>query len=327
MFKAKLLDCLGCFQELIERHNQNQNIAYMCNRVDSIRDMIESFDDCMTYSDVSEARKLFDELFSSHSVFNEPFIHDKQDSLLFQKLVEEINDLLSSGILREVMSDFKNYVTQENFNRLADVLLDYPFITAVVPPKEENLSFAFLGHTTDEGKTFFQIFTSDDLFLTFYDNEDYYRSEINLLQFGDAILNNEEVCGILINPGVDDFFITRDEFGAIKSYRESVLHIGEQVFIGLPAKDPVELKNALVSFFETEQSVIKAYLLWMARGEGGQNLSHVLIIDSSDDSDTLFPKIAQALEGVDTDGAPVDMMPCEGSAAQWVQDYEPFFER
>ena len=47
------------------------------------------------------------------------------------------------------------------------------------------------------------------------------------------------------------------------------------------------------------------------------------IVCHSDGSKTVM----HVLEGVDTNGAPVDMMPCEGSAAQWVQDYEPFFEK
>jgi hypothetical protein len=62
----------------------------------------------------------------------------------------------------------------------------------------------------------------------------------------------------------------------------------EQVLIGIPAEYPTELINNLCIYFDKEKSVDKAFLLWMVRGEEG---SYLLILDSKEDPNILYPRI------------------------------------
>ena len=80
--------------------------------------------------------------------------------------------------------------------------------------------------------------------------------------------------GIVINPFGANIVITLPMLDGLEN--DCIIKKEEQVLIGIPAEYP------------TEKSVDKAFLLWMVRGEEG---SYLLILDSKEDPNILYPRI------------------------------------
>ena len=92
--------------------------------------------------------------------------------------------------------------------------------------------------------------------------------------------------GIVINPFGANIVITLPMLDGLEN--DCIIKKEEQVLIGIPAEYPTELINNLCIYFDKEKSVDKAFLLWMVRGEEG---SYLLILDSKEDPNILYPRI------------------------------------
>jgi len=128
--------------------------------------------------------------------------------------------------------------------------------------------------------------------------------------------------GMVINPFGANIVITLPMLDGMEN--NCVIEKDEQVLIGIPAEYPTELINELCLYFDREKSVDKAYLLWMVRGEEG---SYLLILDSKEEPDTLFPRVGKFCTGILRDKM-VDMVSANSDFGKnAVRGHKPFYEK
>ena len=107
-----------------------------------------------------------------------------------------------------------------------------------------------------------------------------------------VLKNNKKMIGIVINPFSENIIITKQQINSIVN--SNMLLTGESVKIGVPKKDPIAMKEALKEYFESEGTVTEAYLLLTLRDNGEQ--SYLLILETDEDVNVLYPKLAQIVK-------------------------------
>ncbi|MDD8048713.1 MAG: enhanced serine sensitivity protein SseB [Thomasclavelia sp.] len=128
--------------------------------------------------------------------------------------------------------------------------------------------------------------------------------------------------GMVINPFGANIVITLSMLdGMEKNY---IVKKEERVFIGIPAQYPTELINELCVLFNKEKNVEKAYLLWMVRGDEG---SYLLILDSKENSNILYPKVGNCCSKFLKDKKLDIVSASSGFGKNTIKEYQPFYQR
>jgi hypothetical protein len=98
-----------------------------------------------------------------------------------------------------------------------------------------------------------------------------------------------------------------------------------KVRVGLPANDPVVLKDAVAKYLKTQKNVKRAWLVLMEKG-GERSL--LMVVDFFGDRQTTFNGIASVAVPKLREGEMLDIMPATNDGfCQTIKDYPPFYKR
>lgn len=128
--------------------------------------------------------------------------------------------------------------------------------------------------------------------------------------------------GMVINPFGANIVITLPMLNSMEN--NCIISKDEQVLIGIPTDYPTELINELCVYFDKENCVDKAFLLWMVRDEEG---SYLLILDSKEEPNILYPKIGNLCIRFLKDMM-IDMVSADsGFGKNAIGEHKPFYKR
>jgi len=140
-------------------------------------------------------------------------------------------------------------------------------------------------------------------------------------------MNDIKIAGFVINPYTHNIAVHRDVIERITAGPVSQWTAEDEtkVKIGLPANDPVEMKQAIAKHLKSQKSVKSAWLVLM---EKGGEFSFLIAVEFTGDRTATFQGIASVAIPKLRQGELVDMIEADSHLGQQImQDYPPFYKR
>ena len=141
------------------------------------------------------------------------------------------------------------------------------------------------------------------------------------------VLKNSKIMGFVINPYSHNMPVRRDVIDHVNAGPLTQWTVDENttVHIGIPADDPVAIKEAVVKHLKSQKNVKGAWLVLM---EKGGELSFLMVIDFVGDRHATFNGIAAVAVPKLRQGELIDIVPADSNIGQQViRDYPPFYKR
>lgn len=212
------------------------------------------------------------------------------------------------------------------------------------------LKYKYLGSTDEKGKCMVA-FTNEEEVGDFQYKNMYKIIELSFTEYVELLLTKyNKYEGIVINPYHQDLVVYKkdilefmkeyleindsieenqdiDEYGINNGINDERDEEKEEVLIGLPSNCPKIMIDKLTRYFNRSKLVKKAYLLWMIRRvEDGVEGSYLLVVDSKELPDTLFPKLG-AICLPYLKGKFIDItLYKESFGRRAVEGYDPFYK-
>jgi len=218
----------------------------------------------------------------------------------------------------ELIKKLHNYIdsqSSEDEKKLQNALLKAKLLAPVslenwkgYPQKEQilvqDMKMKLISIQDRDNKVYLPAFTDWNEVSKWKNDDDLKTIIFSFRDYVKVFKNDEKMIGIVINPFNENIVISRQQIDIISN--SSKLITGESVKIGIPEKDPVDIKKALKVYFETETAVTEAYLLLMIRDNGEQ--SYLVILETDEDVNILYPKLAQIVSGFLKENEVVDFI-------------------
>ena len=191
------------------------------------------------------------------------------------------------------------------------------------PPVGTTLAFA--GVTDGQGASWLPVFTDWPALRAWRDQPDEHTLITTFDDVRTVALRDGTGAGFVINPGTHGFPVGRD----LAAQLTAVPHIqvpiagGTTVELGLPARDPVVLKQAVAAHLATQPGVAGAWLVLM---NSSGTFSYLVAVDFTGDQRTLFDGLAAAAHPALGPGELLDLVPATSEIGRYVaQHYPPFY--
>ena len=144
---------------------------------------------------------------------------------------------------------------------------------------------------------------------------------------GTVVSRDDKIAGFVINPFSHNIPIRQDMIDRINAGLPNHWTVDKDttVLIGVPADDPVALKDAVSKHLTSQNNVRAAWLVLMEK-EGERSL--LIVVDSTGDSHATFNGIASVAVPLLRDGEVLDMVASDSTIGQRVaRGYPAFYER
>lgn len=188
----------------------------------------------------------------------------------------------------------------------------------------EGTSIVLLGIANEQNEHFLMAFTDWNELKKWKPNYDQQTLVLSYEDYQRIITKNDSAYqGMVINPFGENIVLDRQMLNNIEK-NEYIIQKGESVMIGLPKEYPADMVNKLKEYFTKMQTVEKAYLLWIVRGNES---SYLLVLDSKISPQRLFPLIGQICQPF-LKGKLLDMVLANsGLGKDAIEKQTPFFTR
>ncbi|MCL2623805.1 MAG: enhanced serine sensitivity protein SseB [Planctomycetaceae bacterium] len=190
-----------------------------------------------------------------------------------------------------------------------------------------DTTISFFGLTDANGDNFLPVYTDWPALKLWRDIPDEQTLVVTYDDISGMVMKDPKTCGFVINPYSHNFQVSRDTIERINAGPVTSWTAKEetQVLIGLPANDPLELKDAISNYLKTQDNVKGVWLVLMHKG-GEQ--SFVLVVDYVGDRRVTFNGIASVAVPKLRQGELLDMVPANEDFGQSItRDYPPFYQR
>ncbi len=186
---------------------------------------------------------------------------------------------------------------------------------------EKGSTISFVGITNANNEYYLPYFTDWNELGKWLKQKDQQTLMLSFEEGKELVLKNEAYAGLVINPYTENFMYTRDMLSGAKKV---VVEKETSVQIGIPAKYPTKLVDAVKELLPTLKSVSSAYLLYMVKeGEG----SYLMIVDTTQ-KEVDFPTFGRLAPQYLDKGEFLDMVELQSAFGQnAVKNYKPFYKK
>ncbi|MCL2118720.1 MAG: enhanced serine sensitivity protein SseB [Planctomycetaceae bacterium] len=188
-------------------------------------------------------------------------------------------------------------------------------------------TIVFFGLTDANGNNFLPVYTDWSALRLWRNIPDEQTLVLTYEDISGKVMEDLSFCGFVINPYSHNFQILNDTIERINAgpHSEWTVKKDTQVFIDLPAHDPVALKDAVSKFLKTQKNVKSAWLVLMHRDS---EQSFVIVVDFVGDRQATFGGIASVATPNLQKGELFDLVPADSDFGQSItRDYPPFYKR
>lgn len=236
---------------------------------------------------------------------------------------ERANEKLMEAILRIKESEGKDKDAHIIFAE--ELMNNAEFIMPVMIENEETPSERKLlyGVTAmNDGRPFYMLFTSKNKLKSWNKEGNKLRTVTHKFEMvTDIAYGDENIFGLVINPGTDNFIIGRPAISDLRARMKGTdvssqnKDAGEEneVFQDVRSDEVTdELKNALVMAMRNDEKIEKGYLRDMVKNG---RLSYVVVIDHTGTMEESFPKIMDICKN-HSHGRSVALLSAKASVAE-----------
>ena len=251
----------------------------------------------------------------------------------------DINQPVTNPELIAAIDAVRIMFSSDTENALVNALKDARFLCPVtISPLPESdgsgtttlkvdTTISFFGLTDANGDNFLPVYTDWPALKLWRDIPDEQTLVVTYDDISGMVINDQKTSGFVINPYSHNFQVSRDTIERINAgpFTQLQMKAGTQVMIGLPANDPVELKDAISAYLKTQVNVKSACLVLM--NKGGEQ-SFVIVVDYVGDRRATFNGIASVAVPKLRKGELLDMVPANEDFGQSImRDHPPFYQR
>lgn len=243
----------------------------------------------------------------------------------------DLNQPITNPELKKYIAQMQVNNNDENVGQVfQEIAMNAHFLGVVVLSQEPE--------KTEEGRRTIKADTQIQLpMLTSMENENFYPAftdweELNKWQqvgerpstmmftfddYAHMVLEDENVQGIVINPFGENLILDRGMLEELRAKKEMVTKgvaerkfaDGEEVLLGEPNEYPEEMIRDIREYMNTKETIKKAWLRLMVKGE---EQSYLLVVDFEGEESIVFSEIADVARPYLTNRY-LDMIPYESS--------------
>ena len=190
-----------------------------------------------------------------------------------------------------------------------------------------DTKISFVGFADESGDNYLPVYTDWPALKQWRDVADEQTLITSYDDISGMVMDDPNGVGFVINPYSHNIPVRRDIIEHINAgpVNQWTTDKGATVYIGVPANDPVAMKEAVAKHLKSQKNVKGAWLVLM---EKDKEFSFLIVVDFAGDRQATFNGIASVAVPKLRQGELIDMVPADSDIGQQaIQGYPPFYKR
>lgn len=210
-----------------------------------------------------------------------------------------MNKPIDNPTLVKAMIELKENPSRQNENTFFVELLNARFLAPAIISEidgtegeitlEKDTKIQLIHVIDPDRSAYLPAFTDWDELRKWEQHGDVQTLIFTLNDYEQLLKSNENYKGFVINMLGENIMLNEEHMKMVHQ-NEVKVEKKEKIMIGVPMDYPAKMVDALVYFLPSINSVATAYLLLMMRDK---EQSYLLIIDTKEDKNKVFPRIAE----------------------------------